>query len=147
MRIAAVGLTALLCACASHGDEEIQLCEIDVSVVHRPHLIQSTHRVEGDTSYFMCTLSTNDATLGDANLRELLEPECREFIRDAMSAATACSGVTFNPRFGAVELRPVEGTDVNGPFFALGGTAKRTTPQQVIQADAFRTTPPKAQDP
>ena len=128
MRIAAAGLAAILCACASHGDEKVQLCEIELSIVHLPHLIQSTQRVEGDISYFMCTLSTNDSTLGDANLRDILEPECRQFIKDAMSAATNCNGVRFKPSHSAIGLSSVEGTNVNGPFFALKGTARRLAP-------------------
>ena len=129
MRIAVAGLCALLFGCASSGDDVTQLCEIELSIVHFPHLIQATQRVDANgVSNFMCTLSTDDSSLGDSDLRPLVEPECRRFMKEAMSAATECSGVRFSPPANLVELEAVEGTDVNGPYFALKGSARRSPP-------------------
>jgi len=128
MRVLAVGVVAILSACATHGDGAEQLCEVEISIVHSPHHIQSTQRVEGNTSYFMCTLYTNGPTPSDASRQELLESRCRQFIREAMSAAAACNGVRFDPQYRGVDLSPIEGTDANGPFFALAGTAQRVAP-------------------
>ena len=128
MRIVVAGLCALLSGCASSGDVT-QLCEIELSIVHFPHLIQATQKVDADgVSNFMCTLSTDDPSLGGSDLLALVEPECRRFMKKAMSAATECSGVRFSPSANLVKLEPVEGTDVNGPYFALKGSARRSPP-------------------
>ncbi len=130
MRIAAVILGVLLLgSCATPGDDATELCEIELSIVHYPHLIQSTQSTDADgISTFQCTLSTNNSSLAGMELRRILEPECREFMREATSSATACTGVLFEPSPAFVILEAVEGTDSNGPFFALRGRAKRHAP-------------------
>lgn len=129
MRIAIAGLCALLFGCASAGDDVTQLCEIELSIVGFPRLIQASQSVDDDgVSNFMCTLSTRDPSLGESDLRPLVEQECRRFMQEAMSAATKCSGVRFSPRAGLVKLEEVQGTDINGPYFALRGSARRSYP-------------------
>ena len=133
MKLVAAWLALFLAGCATTVRAVAELCEIEISIVHSPHLMQFTQSF-GSTgeSVFKCTLSTQGVDLARPALQSILEPECRRFMAEAAAAATSCSEVRFYPRPEAIRLEVLEGTDFNGPFFALRGNSQRHAPQQFV---------------
>ena len=121
----------LVCSigCGTSGEEVTELCEIEMSIEHRPHTIHASQTISPDgVSVFRCTLLTNDASLAGADFFSVLEPKCRAFISRAMEAATRCSGVKFDQTARSVGFEIDRGTGVDGGFFAVQGQAKRVSP-------------------
>ena len=124
-------LLILSVGCSTIGEEAVELCEIEMSIEHRPHTIHASQKIGADdVSVFRCTLLTDDTSLAGADFYSVLEPKCRDFIAEAMSAATKCSGVEFDTTASGVQFESVSGTGADGRFFAIQGQAKRLSPNQ-----------------
>lgn len=129
MRLAAVFSALLLAGCISGGSKEAELCEIELETSHSPYLMQFTQSVDAShISTFECALSTQGLAGSSSDFYRLLAPRCRDFLVRATSAASACTGIRFDPAPKDIGLETLEGSDANGPFFGLRGRARRYAP-------------------
>lgn len=129
MRCTTVCISLLLAGCASTEEPLATLCEVEIAILHSPYLQTFSQSVsEAGASTFNCQLWTQGLDVPEAVLLQHIEFECRSFISEAMTSATACTGVTFKPGATQVHLSATRGAGANGPYVGLKGVAQRSTP-------------------
>ena len=138
MRIAITACILLLAVgCATYRQVQpadgphaqlVGLCEITTRIINRQYLMRFRQSIQSGTSEFTCTLSTPGLRLPLWRQRAVLEPECRRFVAEAMEAAHKCVRTTFSVDATSLAFKSYTGSNIDGSFFGLTGTALRDAP-------------------